>query len=990
MEAKVVYEFGDYLLDPNERLLLRGGVPVSVAPQLFSLLLALVENSGHLLTKEEIRQRLWVGTTVGDQNLKVTIGSLRKVLGEGINGTEYIKTVHRQGYRFVAAVKKSEVGQQSIQVIENRQRPTLAEPSPSHLPIKGSMVADAPTAANNKITQKANTISRGLLIRGLLAVLVLGAIYGAWLSTVTRPKTDQTMMPLVKRKSLAVVGFKNLSGKKDEDWLSTALVEMLSTEFASAQTLRTIAPEQVARAIRELNLGPDGTLTQDALEKLHRNLGVDFVIMGSYTVLAEGEIRLDARVQDLRTGETAAWKSIQGDEKQLFRLVTEAGSQLKNALGVSGLASDRADALRRVFPSSLEAGQFYSQGLERLRSSDSLAARSLFQRALAYEPDHPLLHSTLAAALSNLGYEALSKEESKTALLLGKNLPLEERLLIEGQYRQSTKEWNKAIEVYQTLFKYVPDRLEYGLELAKTQALASRGQDALATISALRADKSYPDDGRVDLAEANAKLSVSDLKGAQQAARAASRKAAARGARFLVADSLLAEADADRNLGEIPEAVSSLERARQIYITVGDDIGIGRTLVIHASAIRDAEHVLIRKKMYEDAIIVFNRVGDKSDKARALNALGGVYEDLGDLQKSKSTYEESLAIYREIGNEGWAAVVINNIGTVYGVQGDLIHAKQMYEQALALFEKTGGKAGIGLSTANIAGILQRQGELDSAQALFERALGIYRELGGKPSVAGLLTNLGDINFIRGDLLSSLDLYKQAVSVSEMVPNKTLRAEILTKLARVYSEQANSTESQKLYAEAVDLTRDIGSGPITAEINLAGAELYLNEGKYREAEQKAGNAALNFTSQAKTDSLLKAKDLIAQSMLGENNCAAAEKIIEDSAHLLKKTRDPSIYLPFTITAGRIQATCNHSVSEARNAVTQALAEANRRRMVRIVLYGKIALAEIAMREGKSGAASSILNGVAKDAESQGFLLLSVRAQTHGRPVPRSRP
>jgi len=106
MERKPIYEFGPYRLDPQERLLLRNGGPVSLTPQAFDLLVALTENAGHLLSKDELRKKLWKDANVAEDNLKVTIGMLRKVLGDGPNGTEYIQTVQRQGYRFVTTVER--------------------------------------------------------------------------------------------------------------------------------------------------------------------------------------------------------------------------------------------------------------------------------------------------------------------------------------------------------------------------------------------------------------------------------------------------------------------------------------------------------------------------------------------------------------------------------------------------------------------------------------------------------------------------------------------------------------------------------------------------------------------------------------------------------------------------------------------------------------------------------------------------------------------
>src|SRR5213082_444670 len=103
-QSNHVFEFGPYRLDSGERLLLRGDEVVPLTPKAFEMLLVLVENSGHVLTKEELMKRVWPDTIVEEANLSHNIYKLREALGEGRSGEKYIKTVPRRGYRFVAKV----------------------------------------------------------------------------------------------------------------------------------------------------------------------------------------------------------------------------------------------------------------------------------------------------------------------------------------------------------------------------------------------------------------------------------------------------------------------------------------------------------------------------------------------------------------------------------------------------------------------------------------------------------------------------------------------------------------------------------------------------------------------------------------------------------------------------------------------------------------------------------------------------------------------
>src|SRR5436190_18793297 len=102
-QLKRFYEFGPFRVDAANRLLLRDGEVVPLPPKAFDILLALVEDSGQVLQKEKLMQRVWPDSFVEEANLSNQIFTLRKALGEN-NGDKYIKTIPRRGYRFVAEV----------------------------------------------------------------------------------------------------------------------------------------------------------------------------------------------------------------------------------------------------------------------------------------------------------------------------------------------------------------------------------------------------------------------------------------------------------------------------------------------------------------------------------------------------------------------------------------------------------------------------------------------------------------------------------------------------------------------------------------------------------------------------------------------------------------------------------------------------------------------------------------------------------------------
>src|SRR5580658_1332697 len=106
--AKHLYEFGPFVLDPSERLLLHGAARMELPPRAFDTLFVLVENNGRLLEKDALMRIVWRDTVVEENNLSQVVYLLRKALRDGEEGSRYIETVPKRGYRFIATVRQVE------------------------------------------------------------------------------------------------------------------------------------------------------------------------------------------------------------------------------------------------------------------------------------------------------------------------------------------------------------------------------------------------------------------------------------------------------------------------------------------------------------------------------------------------------------------------------------------------------------------------------------------------------------------------------------------------------------------------------------------------------------------------------------------------------------------------------------------------------------------------------------------------------------------
>ena len=126
-QAKRFYAFGVFRIDVTERVLLNEKGSVALTPKAFDLLLFLVENSGHMLEKEELMKQVWPDSFVEENNLAQNISTLRKILGEG--GSRFIETVPKRGYRFVADVDEAWDGGAELVVREHTRSRIIIEES---------------------------------------------------------------------------------------------------------------------------------------------------------------------------------------------------------------------------------------------------------------------------------------------------------------------------------------------------------------------------------------------------------------------------------------------------------------------------------------------------------------------------------------------------------------------------------------------------------------------------------------------------------------------------------------------------------------------------------------------------------------------------------------------------------------------------------------------------------------------------------------------
>ena len=752
------------------------------------------------------------------------------------------------------------------------------------------------------------------------------------------------------RKSVAVLGFRNASNRDETAWLSTALSEMLATELSAGEKLRIIPAENVARMERDLSLTETNTLASDTLKRVHNYLGSDLILVGGYTTLGKasgGQLRLDVQLQDAATGETVASVAEAGSEIDLFDLVSRVGSDLRHRVGAGDLATVDAAGVQASYPTTPEAARLYAEGISKLRLLDSRSALSLLQGAISADPKFPLAHYALALAWLAQGYDATAKNEAKLAFDLSGNLSREDRLLVEGQYREMAREWPVAIAVYSTLVGFFPDNGEYGLKLANAQSRGGKAKDSLRTIAALRLlPPPQNDDPRINLSEAQAKRALGDAKGMLADSVTAANSAATLGSRFVEARARLSEGSAHFLLGDKEKALAAWEQSRQIWAAEGYSGEVAKTMINTGLIFYQMGNIPEAEKHYQEALSIWKSTGNRAGEGTALANLANIRVDQGDLAAAKQMFLDVLAISRELG--GTDALTLVELADAQLDLGEVAGAIANYREAIDLASQQSDRWTLAAGLAHIARAFYLHGELRSAKQSSEEALEITRQTDDKTHAARTMANWGEILMAEGDLPQARKNLEQALQI---------RTEI-----------------------------DETSNAVGTRLQLA--ELSIEEGNAAGAEHSAREVRDEYRKEGHADDEISAYAVLLLALQAQNKFDESEKEAGEAKPLLAKSQNVPNRLAIRIVDAQIRAASGKQ-DEALQNLSIAAHDAAKYGFVPAQLEARFAHADIELNFGKTASAHAELAALRTDAAGKGFGLIAQKAtalmskKPHGR-------
>jgi len=397
------YSFGPFELDPVQRLLLRRGKPVPLAPKAVETLLFLVEHSGRLVDKEELMKRVWPDTFVEEGNLTTNIHLLRKVLGKGSKGQEYIETIPRRGYRFTAEVKENLTESEDLP-IQAAAKPEgviqeKREPPPTVEAQAGAGVRPEIAGASAPGMDEAQRIGpkAGLRARPLTQAVAAGITLVGLVMVWTHFRPRRGLGPSEVKagvRSIAVLPLKPLNSDPNDEYLGLGMADALINSLGG---LHQVVVRPVGAVRKYANTEQDPLIAG-------RELKVDTVLEGSIQRLHD---RTRVTVRALRVDDGVQLWGGEFDAKfsDVFAVEDSISKRVAGALALE-LNDDEQRRLSRRYTGNSEAYELYLRGRYFWNKGSGEGFKKgvgYFEQAIQMDPKFALAYSGLADSYILMG-----------------------------------------------------------------------------------------------------------------------------------------------------------------------------------------------------------------------------------------------------------------------------------------------------------------------------------------------------------------------------------------------------------------------------------------------------------------------------------------------------------------------------------------------------------------------------------------------------------
>jgi len=422
--------FSVFEVDLRTEELRKQGLKVKLHGQPFQVLAMLLERPGELVTREEIREKLWPGDTFIDfeQSVNTSIKRLREALGDDAVAPRFIETLPRHGYRFITPVNGH----------ARDDTPPVSPGSPPPIPV----AVMSPSPDETAVRDRRNSRRWKVLVPAIV-ILVAVAIGGTFYF-----RSRQNTTRLTEKDTIILSDFDNKTGDSVFD---DTLRQGLSVQLEQSPFLELVSASKVNETLKLMGRSPDDRLTANVTREVCQRTGSKAMMTGSIAGLGSQYV-IGLKAVNCNTGDVLAEAQEQAAGKEaVLKALDAAAVSLHGKLGESLSSVEKyATPLEEATTPSLEALKAYSLGVKTFYAKGDTAALPFLKRAVDLDPNFAMAYAQMSISYRDLREVGRGAENIRKAYELRDRVSELERFHIEGgYYLDATGELEKAAQTYE-------------------------------------------------------------------------------------------------------------------------------------------------------------------------------------------------------------------------------------------------------------------------------------------------------------------------------------------------------------------------------------------------------------------------------------------------------------------------------------------------------------------------------------------------------------